>query len=82
MSNCPFLLYVDLIWGQLLAQGLLLHSTGGKAVKTTIIFNPKPEIICITTIMGRARALAGSETLILTGRDGGEDGMGGMQGFL
>lgn len=78
----PFLTVCRSYLGTAAGSGPALHSTGGKAVKTTIIFNPKPEIICVTTVMGRAGALAGSETLILTGRDGGEDGMGGMQDFL
>lgn len=39
MANCPPLLCVDLIWGQLLVHGQLLQNAGGKAVKTMIIFN-------------------------------------------
>lgn len=33
MANCPPLLCVDLIWGQLLVHGLLLQNTGGKQSK-------------------------------------------------
>lgn len=81
MSDCPPLLCVDLIWGQLLAHGLLLQNSG-ESHQNHDYFQSKPEIICITTTMRRAGPLAASDTFILAGSDEGENrisSQGGMQ---